>query len=490
MNDVMKVSFVLDNPKREVSAVRGVMSSGGQKFRYSAGVSLPVKLFTRDQRCKPHKDFPEANAMNERLEAVEAAMKNAMLYFTREFKTPTQEEFHRKVVQFLGGGSAVDIRREDAALVPFMERYLKECGKSGGTLKGYATTVNKVKEYQEAKRARLVFGDVTTFFEDDFKKWMTGQGFSRNYIGNTVKNVKMFMSVARKMYKLHDFREHEEFKVDAEAADTIFLSLEELQRVHRLEITEETVRGMIQGERACNVKRKVAAMDVARKKFLVGAFCAMRVSDFNRITGLNVKGNTITIMPVKGSTLRKPRPVTMPMHPVVREILAGGFDLNIKMSAQKINEHIKEVCRMAGITEPVTVYRTEGGKLVERTREKCDLVTTHTARRSGATNMDLAGMPIRLIMACTGHTKRETCEKYVKGTATDDLREIEKNPYFAGARGPADATGAWVKERAKGRNLSAAGMAAALGVDVEEVERVMEGEPAGWARAALFYFLG
>jgi integrase len=486
----MKVSFVLDNPKREVSTVRGVMSNAGKRFRYSTGVSLPVKLFTKNQRCKIHKDFPEANAMNARLEVVEAAMKNAMLYFTRDFKVPATGEFRVKVEQFLAGSNAADIRRADAALVPFMERYLKECGRPEGTLKGYVTTINKVKEYQQEKHARLEFGDVNACFEDDFKKWMTRQGFSRNYIGNTVKNVKMFMSVARRMYKLHDSREHEDFKVDAEAADTIFLSVEELTRLHHLDINEETVEKALGRQRACNVKRKVAAMDVARKKFLIGAFCAMRVSDFNRITEMNVKGNTITIMPEKGSALRKPKPVTIPMHPVVKEILAGGFDLNIKVSAQKINEHIKEVCRMAGITEPVTVYRTEGGKLVERTREKCELVSTHTARRSGATNMDLAGMPIRLIMACTGHTRRETCERYVKGTATDDLREIERNPYFAGARGPADATGAWARERARDKGLSAAVIAATLGMDVAEVERVMEGEPTGWEKVALFYFLG
>ena len=118
-------------------------------------------------------------------------------------------------------------------------------------------------------------------------------------------------------------------------------------------------------------------------------------------------------MPQKGSTRRKPEPVEIPMHWIVAEILHSGFDLNYKISDQKINKHIKEICRLADIKDQIVYYRTEGQELKQYTCEKWEAITSHTARRSGATNMYLSGMTIELIMICGGWTKREQCEKYI-----------------------------------------------------------------------------
>ena len=46
------------------------------------------------------------------------------------------------------------------------------------------------------------------------------------------------------------------------------------------------------------------------------------------------------------------------MHPVVKSILESGFDPSVKISEQKINKHIKEICRMAGINDRVVTCRT------------------------------------------------------------------------------------------------------------------------------------
>ncbi|OFY41225.1 MAG: hypothetical protein A2X18_12790 [Bacteroidetes bacterium GWF2_40_14] len=62
-----------------------------------------------------------------------------------------------------------------------------------------------------------------------------------------------------------------------------------------------------------------------------------------------------------------------------------------KQSEPKLNEFIKEVGELAGMNEPIIVTKTEGGEKVTRTFKKYELITSHTARRSGATNMYLSG---------------------------------------------------------------------------------------------------
>ena len=69
---------------------------------------------------------------------------------------------------------------------------------------------------------------------------------------------------------------------------------------------------------------------------------------------------------------------------------------------------------MAGITEPVVLKETKGGKTTERKYLKCQLVTTHTARRSGATNLHKMGYSDLEVMKITGHSPVPVYLKYIK----------------------------------------------------------------------------
>ncbi len=86
---------------------------------------------------------------------------------------------------------------------------------------------------------------------------------------------------------------------------------------------------------------------------------------------------------------------------------------------------------MAGMTELISTYITRGGKLEEAVNEKWKLVSTHTARRSGATNMHLAGMPDELIMACTGHSSTAQLYQYIKAHRIKKLEALRESPYFS-----------------------------------------------------------
>lgn len=90
----------------------------------------------------------------------------------------------------------------------------------------------------------------------------------------------------------------------------------------------------------------------------------------------------MTIITQKTGTL-----VVTPMHPKVEAIfLKYGNQPSKAQSNQSTNRVLKRLCRKAGITNFVSVVETEGGVRHEVTYEKCDMVTSHTARRSFVTN--------------------------------------------------------------------------------------------------------
>jgi site-specific recombinase XerD len=79
------------------------------------------------------------------------------------------------------------------------------------------------------------------------------------------------------------------------------------------------------------------------------------------------------------------------------------------MARAQYNRTIKELCEMAGITQRVKIFRA--GR--ELSGAKCTFVSSHTARRSFATNLHLAGLDILTIARMMGHTDTTTTERYI-----------------------------------------------------------------------------
>lgn len=69
-----------------------------------------------------------------------------------------------------------------------------------------------------------------------------------------------------------------------------------------------------------------------------------------------------------------------------------------------MNQYIKDFAKkIPALGALVTVTSTKGGDKKSETFPKWSLISTHTARRSFATNEYLAGTPVVTIMAITGH---------------------------------------------------------------------------------------
>lgn len=106
--------------------------------------------------------------------------------------------------------------------------------------------------------------------------------------------------------------------------------------------------------------------------------------------------------------------------------------MNIKMSDQKLNDHIKELGLIAGITNEVKISKTEGGNINTYTYKKNECICTHTARRSFATNLYLSGADIFVIKELLGHSKIETTIKYLKVSIEENARRAAGNSFFKG----------------------------------------------------------
>ncbi len=421
------VTFLLANLERKTSSVNILITLNGVKYKKSIKESVPVKLWNNaKKRVKETSTFPEGSLINDRINKWEAAGLRAYSHFKGYRNPPTPEQLFRTVED-----EYYKDERDAAAPMQFLEycdTYISRYRpvKSDSTIKKFTTLKNNLTQYQKDRRKKLHFEDIDINFYNDFQRWFYDQGHSDNYFGSQIKIIKQVYAEARDTDHLHQLHgtSHKDFITVAVDADAIFLTVEELLQIHRLQLTPEMIRSEWPEMSDLNVSKKIDSLEMTRARFLIGAFSGLRVSDFARLNHDNVTDYIrILSKKTKFNTI-------IPIHPVIREILAAGFDLDSTLSDQKINRRIKEIAKFAGLKSMKQFYERRGGEVITENYPQYELISTHTARRSFATNAYMAGVPLPAIQMVLGHSKIATTIRYLRLTAQQNAEKLAEHPFF------------------------------------------------------------
>lgn len=205
---------------------------------------------------------------------------------------------------------------------------------------------------------------------------------------------------------------YEEVDIWLEETSAVFLSMNEITRIYYYKFENQDKR---------------RAKERIRDLFVVGCLTALRYSDYSTLTEDNLQGNYIVKRTKKTNV-----DVKVPAHDYVLEIFAKyNGHIPSGLCIQYFNKYLKVIMREIGLNDKITYSFTKGGKLQTVTREKWELVSSHTARRSAATNMYLTGrMKTLEIMKLTGHRTEQNFFRYIRLTGDDMARAISGDMYF------------------------------------------------------------
>lgn len=143
----------------------------------------------------------------------------------------------------------------------------------------------------------------------------------------------------------------------------------------------------------------------AKDSFLIMCYTGLRYSD-RALNKSNVRGNYL----VKNME-KTDRIVRIPLHDAAKEILER-YDYELpKISRDKLSDYIKEVCKIAGITDMVEKVTYPGGVKKIEIVEKWTLISTHAGRKTFITYLLSEGVDVHEIMKMTGQSLR-TIMKY------------------------------------------------------------------------------
>lgn len=153
------------------------------------------------------------------------------------------------------------------------------------------------------------------------------------------------------------------------------------------------------------VKVKGAKARLVQVEFLIEAFTGARISDVQTFTEENFAGGYLTYTSKK-TKVTATVPVSEKTKGWIRFAQEHRDEEPTLMSRNRI---IRRIAKDAGIDSPVKTRH--GG--VERVTPKWEVLTSHCARRSCATNLVSAGASLTEARLCLGHRNTQTTERYL-----------------------------------------------------------------------------
>jgi integrase len=266
--------------------------------------------------------------------------------------------------------------------------------------------VNKklIERFQTNTKRVYLIKDVNEDFKLSFYDFCISENYSQNTIARALKFIKTIcyhaesnnIEVSKKLSGL---------QINTVKVEKIYLDLNEISIIENCKD--------ISKEHLIN----------ARDWLLISCETGQRVSDFLRFTKDMIRYENKKPL-IEFTQVKTGKIMTVPLSKKVMSILEkrdGNFP--DKMSDQRYNEHIKEVCETAKINKVI-----KGGLQIDNRKvigmyPKWQLVTSHIGRRSFATN-NYGKIPTALLIGVTGHSTEQMFLEYIGKTDTQKAMQL------------------------------------------------------------------
>lgn len=289
----------------------------------------------------------------------------------------------------------------------FTAEYLSVCKKSAAYKESLQNAVNHLQRFSDVS-GTPIFTNLGEQTIEDFVYYLQNQNLMASTIKNNINRIKYLLKKAHRFgYEVDSIVE--DFNVPDEEGNAVFLTMREVYKIHRY--TDLTTR-------------EIEIKDY----FVIGCLTALRFSDYSRLRPKNFVRNKIVIKTKKTNT-----PVQVPIHPIVREIIQKyNKELPPPPSVQHFNRQIKKICRKIGFKKKILFERKIGLQRVSKLIPKYRFISSHTARRTAATNMYLSGIVPYRIMLVTGHKTEKSFFRYIRITREENVKVLAKHKFFTG----------------------------------------------------------
>ena len=404
-----KVHFYLRKNKSEAQTVYLCIRKGrNNSYRKSLGIKIrPSDWNKKKMRVKNTAKIKDIDLINSYLNEIENHLNLFFLQQKVKKQDVTLGDIKNNVMSFLCPEKA-----QSAKVLTYLRSYINQLDrrlsyKTGkpitrSTADKFYILYKLLKEFSVNHSEVLTFKDINMEFYHNFILFLQSKGYANNTVGKYISALKCVLNDAViKGVSDNLIYKDSGFKSLNESPQSVYLTAKELDKIMKTQLPP--------------------VLSDYRKIFLVGCYTGLRYSDLSRLSDANISHNMITVKQKKTGS-----EVVIPMHTYIKDIMSDIGSIR-SVSNVQLNKNIKRICQLAGLKDKIIREYTKGGNPRCEILEKWQLVCTHTARRTFATNLYLDGVPAITIMKITGHKSETAFLKYIKISQEENAKLLEKH---------------------------------------------------------------
>ncbi len=371
------------------------LRANGTRLRISTNIQVEPDKWN-DKRMEIRGNDKITAQLNAKLKDIESAAHEIYQNHVTSNKPLTVENLKIEVTKIISPEKVKKLKLGQqqgySNLLDLLEYFVKDNPKNlkKNTIKAYTTLNNILIDYiKENGKSSLDFDIIDIGFHQKFIKFLYAKDFKVNTADKQVKWVKALLTYATERNWNINLN-YKKFRRKEEDTFAIALTEKEIDTIYDLELPVH--------------------LDAAKDEFVFSCFTGLRFSDLMNLKKENWKGDYISVKTIKTEDF-----LDIPLRDKAKKILEKYNGELPRIPNPKYNEKIKKICaKVTSLDVIETIYSSAGNVRKEKQVKRYELVTSHTGRRSFATNCVIKSIPIPLIMNVTGHRTLSSFQKYIR----------------------------------------------------------------------------
>lgn len=283
------------------------------------------------------------------------------------------------------------------------------------TIKNYKVLRTHLKNFVRIKKFKLELKPITNksnteideiknYWKDFYLKFTNYLYYDKNSfdnsVGTKIKFLRTFCTYLIEDKNLNIGNFHKMFYTSKEKISIIVISTEQL-------------KFLINDDKLNN--RLPIHLQRVKDIFIFGCTVALRVSDLLSLTKENLEINQDNYyLKVKSKKTNTFTQVKLPEYAVkiIKKYENQYSTILPKISSVRLNIYLKDLTRTCGWTKPIVKVREKRGEKITQYKDDlkktdfqlCDLISTHTMRRTAITTMLRLGLSESIVREISGHS--------------------------------------------------------------------------------------
>lgn len=282
--------------------------------------------------------------------------------------------------------------------------------------KNYSMLVNKLKSIEQMFGCTIQPIMISSVFWNHFIPFLANQGLRYSTINHIKTNLLTVLTWSSK-YGVKLNPSYNEVDVPKYSSSNISLTPEQIKRIYYFKFRAvETYN--FRNKKYCRLRRnKIATLEKVRDMFVLGCNLGQRYSDLVRISPEHFKNGAFSIVQQKTGNKCFVHIDNLSIdNKITWEILEKyNYTAPYKGNISNYNTYLHQLLYMIGgdFLEEIYTDNKINGVITRETKQRYQLISSHSARRTFATINTIRNIPRHKILRATGHTSEQAFVRYI-----------------------------------------------------------------------------